>query len=191
MVTLCITSKPPHQHNGHGNHRQQAISPAQWTNDNNGWWPAGQWTCHDIQTVTTHVVVTIHKFRWAPWLPSPPLFTWEPRGHITDGDMATNFRFPFANNITHPWSVPHVAVASLCLQGNNGFFYLIYIQSSTGLCYTTTECYTFVSWITFAILNLLSLNKFYLELLDILSQIKFCVHRMSIEYAVICSKLGT
>jgi len=29
-----------------------------------------------------------------------------------------------------------------------GVHYLVCIQSSTGLCYTTTECYTFVPWIT-------------------------------------------
>ena len=68
------------------------------------------------------------KFRWGPCLPSlSPFFTWEPRGHITISNVETNFRFPFANNIAHPWSVPHIAVASLCLQGGNGFFYLIYI----------------------------------------------------------------
>ena len=66
------------------------------------------------------------------------------------------------------------------------------LQSSTGLCYTTTECYAFVPQITFAIFSILSWNKFHLELLYIFSpHIKFCGHRMSIEYAVICSKLGT
>ena len=50
---------------------------------------AGQWMCHDVQTVTTHVVITVCKFKWAPWVPSlSPLFTWEPRGHVAIGDMA-------------------------------------------------------------------------------------------------------
>jgi len=76
------------------------------------WWPAGQWMCHNVQTVTMHVVVTVHKFRWD----SPPSLTWEPRGDVTISDMATTFRLLFANNIAHPWSVPHVTVESLWLK---------------------------------------------------------------------------
>ena len=105
--TMMTASKPPHQPNG-----QTTTMDSEPPHQPNGWQPAGQWMCHDIQTVMMHVVVTVHKFRWD----SPPSLTWEPRGHITIGDVETTFRFPFANNIAHPWSVPHITVASLWLK---------------------------------------------------------------------------
>jgi len=104
---------------------QPAVSHLTSPTDKWQWWMATSWSM--VQMVTMQVIITVHKFRWGPCLPSlSPFFTWEPRGHIAVTDMATNFRFPFANNIAHPWSVPHVAVASLCLQGSNRPF-LIYI----------------------------------------------------------------
>jgi len=73
--TTTMDGKPPHQ-------------PNRWMTMMDGD-QAGQWMCHDVQTVTTHVVVTVCKFKWAPWVPSlSPLFTWEPRGHVAVGDMA-------------------------------------------------------------------------------------------------------
>jgi len=47
--------------------------------------------------------------------------------NIAISNVATNFRFPFANDIAYPWSVPHITIVSLCLQGGNGFFYIIYV----------------------------------------------------------------
>jgi len=65
--TTTTDSKPPHQPN-----RQTTMMDGD---------QAGQWMCHDVQTVMTHVVITVCKFKWAPWVPSlSPLFTWEPRG---------------------------------------------------------------------------------------------------------------
>jgi len=73
--TTTMDGKPPHQPN-----RQMTMMDGD---------QAGQWMCHNVQTVMTHVVVTVRKFKWAPWVPSlSPLFTWEPRGHVAVGNMA-------------------------------------------------------------------------------------------------------
>jgi len=84
MDTATTDGKPPHQPN-----RQTTMMDSEWM-------------CHNVQMVMTHVIITVCKFRWAPWLPSlSPLFTWEPRGHVTIGNVATNSRFTFANYIAH------------------------------------------------------------------------------------------
>ena len=123
--TVTTGGKPPHQPNG-----QMTMTDGKPPHQPNRrtTMMVGDQLVNRCVMVMTHVIVTVYKFKWAPWLPSlSPLFKWEPRGHVAISNVATNFRFPFANDIAHPWSVPHISVASLCLQGGNEFFYLIHI----------------------------------------------------------------